>query len=122
MKNKNFAALSLSKCLLILSLFLITGCAASAQTDMKPLKKVVAYVDKYQGIIRLDPSHNSKITYDVPDGDYEHNKEYVFWLDVMDCHDCRTKKAVVVKYAITTQQAQRDQEKCAKELANRKIY
>ena len=111
----------MKRLILLLALSLSLNSCMAQKTEQKPLYKVVAYVDKTDGVVRLDPTHNSQVSYSVPDGEYVHNKEYVFWLDITDCGDCRTKKAVVDRFAMTTQQAQRDQEAAAKKVSHRKI-
>ena len=110
----------MKRIILLLALSCCIGCSAQ-RTEEKPLYKVVAFVDKVDGSVRLDLSHDSSVSYSVPDGEYVHNKEYVFWLDITDCKECRTRKAVVADYAITTGQAQRDQAAASKELSDRKI-
>lgn len=110
----------MKKLLLLFILFSLTGCA-SAQVDQKPLYRVVAFVqDKGKETARLQPD-DSSVSYLVPSGEFENEKEYVFYLEITDCGDCRTRKAIVVDHAITTGQAQRDQEASARELSNRKI-
>lgn len=109
----------MKKLILLALLFSLTSCNAQ-RIEQLPLTKVNAWVqEKGDEIDKLQPS-NPEITYAVPAGDFEADKEYVFWLEVHQDKG-RTRKAVVVRYAITTAQAQRDQAKAAEELSNRKI-
>lgn len=106
--------------LLLVFGFMFTSCSAQ-KIKQVPVKKVIAYVDKIEGAVRLDPTHDASKNYFVNEGEFLQGKEYVFWLEVVDCDKCRSVKAVVVAYAITTNQAQRDQEEQKKLLSNRTI-
>lgn len=109
----------MKKLLLIAILFSCFSCSAQ-KVSLAPLTKVIAYVQEKEGeVVRLQPS--SEITYKVPDGDFALGKEYVFWLEVIDSGSGRIKRALVVRYAITTGQAQRDQAAASKSLSNRTI-
>lgn len=111
----------MKKLILLIALsFSVTSCVAQ-KIEQKPLKKVIAYVDKYEETVRLNPTNDNSVSYLVPDGEYQKNKEYVFWIEIYDCEDCRTVKASVDSFAITTGQAQRDQAEAAKKVSNRKI-
>ncbi len=106
--------------LFILSILFI-GCA-SAQVEQKPIHKTNATVQYIIGDKAVLQPNDSRISYEVaPDSTLIQNKEYVFWLDIVDCHNCRIIKAVIVDKAFTTYQAQRDQEAISKALANRRI-
>lgn len=104
---------------LLLLLLSFTACSAQ-KIDQIPLTKVNAFVqEKGEEVAKLQPS-NTRITYSVPTGEFEDEKEYTFWLEVHQTTG-RTRKASVVKYAMTTAQAQRDQAQAAKEVSHRKI-
>jgi len=111
----------MKKLILLFALsFSLTSCVGQ-KIEQKPLYRVIAFVDKTDGVVRLDPTHDSSVSYSVPDGEYVHDKEYVFWLDITDCKDCRTKKAVVETFGITSAQAQRDMEAAASKVSHREI-
>tara|TARA_B100000953_G_scaffold290249_1_gene275083 strand:- start:2208 stop:2567 length:360 start_codon:yes stop_codon:yes gene_type:complete len=112
------------KKLLLISVLLLTGIQCQSQQGMvlidgyqeDDITKVNAFVDKVENIVILAPTNNSQLNYIVKDGDFEHNKEYVFWLRIKNCDDCRAKKAEVVDFAMTTNQAQRDQQEAYKRI------
>lgn len=108
------------KSLLLLLCFCLFGCA-SAQVEQRPLYKTNATVQNIFGEVAILQPNDFTKSYTVPVDDLELHKEYVLWLDIIDCHFCKNIQAVVVRKALTTYQAQRDQEKISKELSNRVI-
>jgi hypothetical protein len=103
--------------LLLLAAFLFIGCAA-AQTDQKPLFKVKATVSTIvSDIAILDTSYD--YDYQAPAGDLEIYKEYMFLLEIVDCGNCKSRKAIVVWSAITPMQAQKDMNAIPEHLAKR---
>jgi hypothetical protein len=107
--------------LLLLVSILFIGCAA-AQVDQKPVYRTNATVQYIIGDKAVLQPNDPNISYEVtPDSTLIMHKEYVFWLDFTDCHNCRTIKAVIVDKAFTTFQVQRDYEEISKKLSNRKI-
>lgn len=108
------------KKLILLALLLSLNSCFAQKVEQGPLKKVKAWVqEKGDEVDKLQPS-DPGITYKVESGAFEADKEYVFWLEVHETNG-RTRKASVVKYAMTTAQAQIDQAKAAEEVSNRKI-
>jgi hypothetical protein len=104
--------------LLILSLSL-SGCGI-AQVSQKPLIKVRATVSTIvNDIAVLDTSED--FDYQAFAGELEIYKEYLFLLEIVDCGHCNMRKAVVVWYSITPNQAQRDMNTIPEELAHRVI-
>jgi len=104
--------------LLIFSICL-SGCGI-AQVSQKPLIKVRATVSTIvNDIAVLDTSED--FDYQAPVGDLEIYKEYLFLLDIVDCGKCKSRKAIVVWYAITPAQAQTDMNAIPEELRKRII-
>jgi len=108
------------KYFLLLLFFSLFACG-SAQVEQKPLYKTNATVQNIFGEVAILQPNDFSISYTVPADSLELNMEYVFWLDITDCHKCKNIKAIVIKKAYTTYQAQRDQAKISKELSNRVI-
>ena len=103
----------------LLLLFLFTSCGI-AQVEQAPLFKTNATVHSIIGD-QANLVVSSELSFTVPAGTLEANKEYVFWLDVTGCHTCKNRKAIVAGAHYTGGQIQRDQAATAKELSNRKI-
>lgn len=105
--------------LLLLVSFLFIGCA-TAQVDQKPLIKVRATVSTIiQDTAILETSY--AYDYQAPAGDLEMYKSYLFLLEVVDCGNCKSRKAVIVWYSITPDQAQKDMNNIPAHLAKRVI-
>jgi len=108
------------KYLLLPIAFFLTSCGI-AQVEPSPLVKTLGTVHTIIGEQAILQTPNSQISYTVPTGILELEKEYVFWLDVTGCHSCSNRKAVVVGAVYTTGQVQRDQAAMSKKLSNRRI-
>ena len=109
----------MKKIFLLLCFVILSSCAAAQQP---PLKKVIAFVQEKNATTARLHKDGSKYTYIVPAGPFELEKEYVFYVEITGCHDCRARTAKVIRWSMTTAQAQRDQAKDAEDLKNRKIY
>lgn len=109
----------MKKFTLILLTFLFTSCGI-AQVGQAPLVKTNATVHTIIGEEAV-LTVSSELSYTVPAGTLEAEKEYVFWLEVVDCHTCKNRKAVVVAAHYTTGQVQRDQKATSDSLSHRKI-
>ncbi len=107
--------------LLLFGLCFCLGGCASAQVEQRPLYKTNATVQNIFGEVAILQPNDFTKNYIVASDSLELHKEYVFWLDIVDCHTCKNIKAIVFRKAFTTYQVQRDQEKISKELSNRKI-
>ena len=103
--------------LLILLSLCLSGCGI-AQVTQKPLLKVRATVSTIvNDIAVLDTSYD--FDYQAFAGELEMYKEYLFLLDIVDCGHCKMRKAVVVWYRITPNQAQKDMNDIPEELRKR---
>lgn len=98
---------------------LFTSCGI-AQVEQAPLVKTNATVHTIIGEEAV-LSVSSDLSYTVPAGVLEVNKEYVFWLEVTGCNNCKNRTANVVAAVYTTSQVQRDQKAASDSLSNRKI-
>lgn len=111
----------MKKLLLLLSLSLCLTSCVSAQVEQVPIYKKVATVTDIIGD-RAILSAGRFSNYNVPaEEGLIKNWEYVFWMEIVDNGDQPTKKAVIVKKALTTGQATKNQDAAAKELSNRRI-
>ncbi len=109
------------KNLLFTLLFCLSLFSCSAQkTTPKPIYRAVATVSDITGD-RAILSAGRFTNYSVPNDSLELFKEYVFWMEIVDCGNCPTKKAVIIDKVYTTGQVQKDQETAAKKLSNRAI-
>lgn len=109
------------KNLFLTLLFCLSLISCSAQkTTPKPVYRTVATVSDISGD-RAMLSAGKYSNYSVPNDSLELFKEYVFWMDIVDCGNCPTKKAVILDKVYTTSQVQKDQEAAAKKLSNRAI-
>jgi hypothetical protein len=79
----------------------------------KPFK-VIAHVQSMKsGYATLQPS-NPYISYSAKDTlDIQVEKEYVFWVRLIDCAECRTKDVEILRADFTTFQIQKDQKTSA---------
>lgn len=110
----------MKKLLLILLLFSFASCAGQ-RIEQSPLYRHKAIVKNVIGETAV-LSLGGYETIEVPAGDFEKNKQYMFWLEAIEKDSKgRITKAIVVKYAMTQEQARKDMETAAKELSNRKI-
>jgi len=104
----------MKKVLIILLLLIATSCSGQ-RIEQAPLYKVVAVVDRIAG--DETTLHTSGVNYyaaSIPE--LVEKKKYVFWIEKNG-----RGKVSIVKFALTTDQAQKDQETAASELSNRKI-
>ena len=105
--------------ILLIALISLTSCAGQ-KIEQKPLYKQVASVSEIIGE-RAILSAGKYSNYNVPADSLQKFKEYVFYLEIVDCGECTTKKAIVIAWAYTTGQIQRDQAKNANKFKYRKI-
>jgi len=104
----------MKKVLIILLLLIATSCSGQ-RIEQAPLYKVVAVVDRIAG--DETTLHTSGVNYyaaSIPE--LVEKKKYVFWIEKNG-----RGKVSIVKFALTTDQAQKDQETASSELSNRKI-
>ncbi len=111
----------MKRILLLLFIPLCLSSCVSAQVEQRPLYITNATVQNILGDVAILQPNDYTKSYTVPVDSLELHKEYVFWLDIVDCHNCKTIKAIVVRKAFTTYQVQRDQKKISEELSNRVI-
>jgi hypothetical protein len=105
--------------LLLIFSICLSGCGI-AQVSQKPLIKVRATVSTIvNDIAVLDTSYD--FDYQAFAGELEMYKEYLFLLEIVDCGQCQMRKAVVVWYAKTPMQAQKDMNAIPEELRKRII-
>ena len=105
----------MKKLLPLIFLILISTSCAGQKIDQLPIYKVVAVVDRIAG--DETTLHTSGVNYyaaSIPE--LVEKKKYVFWIEKNG-----RGKVSIVKFALTTDQAQKDQETAASELSNRKI-
>lgn len=100
----------------ILLFILLSSFTTYSQKNQQEPTKVVATVQSQIGEVQILQPSNPAVSYVTPAGDQELEKEYVFWLRVNGCYDCRTRQAEIIAFAFTTMQAQKDQEQAAKEV------
>lgn len=104
------------KKLLPLLLLLLFSVSCSAQRiEQAPVYKVIAKVDRIAGE-EMTLHTSGGIYYAATRSDVVEKKKYVFWVEKVG-----DGKVVIVKVAMTTEQAQKDQETCKEELSNRTI-
>jgi len=109
----------MKKVLIILLLLIATSCSGQ-RIEQAPLYRQVASVSDIIGE-RAILSAGKYSNYNVPADSLQKFKEYVFYLEIVDCGECTTKKAIVIAWAYTTGQIQRDQAKNANKFKYRKI-
>jgi len=105
--------------ILLIALISLSSCKGQ-KIDQKPLYKQVASVSDIIGE-RAILSAGKYSNYNVPADSLQKFKEYVFYLEITDCGECTTKQAIVIDWAYTTGQIQRDQAANAKKYKNRKV-
>jgi hypothetical protein len=112
---------------LLLLFFLLLSLNFTAQNKYSAAAKRAAQITKTVATVKtviseqaVLQSRNIFISYQVPAGEFILGKEYVFWLEVTDCGKCANRKALVVAYTVTTNQAQRDMEEISEGLSNQK--
>lgn len=76
--------------------------------------KVIAHVQSMQGdFVTLQPN-NPQVSYSATDTTgLEAEKEYVFWVRLTGCEDCRTKQVEILEADLTVFQIQKDQKTAA---------
>ena len=107
------------KKLLILLLLITVSCSAQKTTQAKLYKKVATVSDIIGDRAML--SSGKYTNFNAPADDLEVFKEYVFYLEIVDCEDCPTKRVVILAKCLTTGQIQKDQETNAKKFSNRSV-
>lgn len=78
--------------------------------------KVVANVQSQIGEIAILQTTDPSVSYKSNAENLELEKQYVFWLRVTGCFDCRTREAEIIKAVLTVNQIQKDQSQAAKEV------
>lgn len=85
----------------------------------KPIK-VIAHVQSKQGEFVILQPYNSKVSYYSSNTNgLEPEKQYVFWVRIIGCQDCRTKEVEILEADLTSKQAQKDQAEAAKRIAEK---
>jgi len=106
--------------ILLIALISFSSCKGQ-KIEQKPLYRQVASVSEIIGD-RAILSAGKYSNYNVPADSLQKFKEYVFYLEITDCGECITKQAIVIDWAYTTGQIQRDQAENAKKYKNRKVF
>lgn len=80
-------------------------------------EKVIAHVQsKINNHVTLQP-YNPKISYvGIDNIGLKTEKQYVFWVVVTGCRECRTKEVKILRADLTSKQVQKDQHKSAAEI------
>ena len=102
----------------LLTLLLLISCSAFGQQkgmkliegyEPKPFKIIAHVQSKKGGYATLQPN-NPMVSYSAKDTlNIQKEKEYVFWVRLTGCENCRTKDVEILRADLTTFQIQKDQ-------------